>query len=177
MIPSLPLSYPVSCLQVLQSSGVVVAGTLTVPSEEQLRDGEAMPLALLLAGSGPHSRNQNVAGHDSHWVLADALTQAGVAVARIDKRGVGSSTGTFKGSTPIDFATDAGAVMRWLLSSGGGGSIMKGRTVTSAGILGHSEGALVGTMVANALGPQTVHHVGLLAGMAQLGKDLVLRQG
>ena len=153
-----------------QEAAVALSGTLTVP--EGCTTDNPVPAVVLLAGSGPHTRNENVFGHDVLWVIADALTRAGIAVARYDKRGVGTSTGTFRGSTPTDFASDCAAVVRWL--HGGASDAV---SASSVGILGHSEGALVAAMVANTLGVKQVNHVGLLAGMADRGHRLVRRQG
>lgn len=150
-------------------AAVALSATLTVPSEAA---AGPVPAVVLVCGSGPHTRNQNVFGHDVFWVLADHLTRAGVAVVRYDKRGVGTSTGTFKGSTPVDFASDAAAVVKWLHA--GAKDVFQ---ASSVGIVGHSEGALVAAVVANALGTDVVNHVALLAGMAVPGNELVLEQG
>jgi pimeloyl-ACP methyl ester carboxylesterase len=62
---------------------VKLAGTLPFP-----RDGKRHPVVLLITGSGPQDRNETVAGHRPFLVLADALTRAGIAVLRVDDRGV-----------------------------------------------------------------------------------------
>ena len=64
---------------------------------------------LLIAGSGPQDRDESLMGHKPFWVLADALARRGVAVLRVDKRGVGASTGDFSGATSADFAADVEA--------------------------------------------------------------------
>jgi alpha/beta superfamily hydrolase len=46
-------------------------------------------------------------GHQPFLVLADYLPGAGVAVLRVDDRGVGKSTGDFGAATSRDFADDA----------------------------------------------------------------------
>jgi uncharacterized protein len=67
-----------------------LAGTLTKPP----RRGPH-PAALLITGSGPHDRDETVAGHRPFLVLADYLTRRDIAVLRADDRGVGGSTGDF----------------------------------------------------------------------------------
>src|SRR5205814_10582313 len=52
--------------------------------------------AILIAGSGPHDRDENVAGHRPLLVLADHLTRKGIAALRYDKRGIGKSAGDRK---------------------------------------------------------------------------------
>jgi predicted alpha/beta hydrolase len=56
-----------------------------------------------------------VFGHRPFRVLADHLTRNGIAVLRVDDRGVGGSTGKQgRGATSEDFATDVIAGMDWL---------------------------------------------------------------
>jgi alpha/beta superfamily hydrolase len=53
------------------------------------------------------NRNEEVANHRPFLVLADALARAGIASLRVDKRGVGLSTGEYAEATSMDFAEDA----------------------------------------------------------------------
>lgn len=114
--------------------GVTLAGTLTTPAG----DGP-WPLVVLITGSGPQDRDENIAGHKPFLVIADHLTRAGYAVFRYDDRGTAGSGGDFAAATSEDFARDAAAVMRAVSSRAG---IDKGRTY----YLGHSEGASVAAM-------------------------------
>lgn len=70
------------------SGDVTLAGTLTAPAG----DGR-VPALLLITGSGPQDRNEEILGHKPFLVIADHLTRAGYAVLRVDDRGVGDSTG------------------------------------------------------------------------------------
>jgi hypothetical protein len=70
------------------SGDVTLAGTLTLPPG----DGRA-PGLLLITGSGPQDRNEEILGHKPFLVIADHLTRTGYAVLRVDDRGVGGSTG------------------------------------------------------------------------------------
>src|SRR4029079_12019113 len=105
-----------------------LAGTLTLPPG----DGP-FPAVLLLTGSGPENRDEEVFGHKPFLVIADHLTRAGIAVLRVDDRGVGGSTGNVATSTTADFADDALAGVRFLKAHP---RIAPGRI----GLLGHSEG-------------------------------------
>lgn len=72
----------------LDTGNGVLQGSLLLPKSEQ-----PVPVALLIAGSGPTDRNgNNPAGHnDSLKRLAQGLARQGVASLRYDKRGVGAS--------------------------------------------------------------------------------------
>jgi hypothetical protein len=81
--------------------GHTLAGTLTRPLQ-----GKRVPAAVLITGLGPAERN----GGMPPWMplrdLADALTRAGIAVLRVDDRGIGKSTGDHAPSTTYDEADD-----------------------------------------------------------------------
>ena len=59
---------------------------------------------ILITGSGPQDRDETLLGHKPFLVLADDLTRRGIAVLRVDDRGVGSSTGDHAKATTADFA-------------------------------------------------------------------------
>jgi hypothetical protein len=94
-----------------QAAGVHLAGTLTKPKGEG-----PFPAVLLITGSGAQNRDEEIFGHKPFFVLADYLTRRGIAVLRVDDRGVGGSTGDFKTSTTEDFAGDVMAGVRYLLA-------------------------------------------------------------
>jgi hypothetical protein len=96
---------------------------------------------ILITGSGAQDRNESLLGHQPFFVLSDHLTRAGVAVLRFDDRGVGKSTGKFATATSEDFASDVLSGIEYL----------KTRPEINAkkiGLVGHSEGGLIGPMVA-----------------------------
>src|SRR5262249_49365507 len=64
--------------------GIKLAGTLTLP-----RGKASSPAVILITGSGAQNRNEELLGHKPFLVLADYLTRQGVAVLRVDDRGVG----------------------------------------------------------------------------------------
>src|SRR5690606_1452342 len=94
------------------------------------------PAALLITGSGPQNRDEELMGHRPFRVLADQLTRRGIAVLRVDDRGVGESTGDFSGATSADFASDVRAGVAYLKSR-------DDVDAAAIGLIGHSEGGLI----------------------------------
>jgi pimeloyl-ACP methyl ester carboxylesterase len=119
-----------------EKAGVRLAGTLTVP------EGKGpFPGVVLVSGSGPQNRDEEILGHRPFLVLADYLTRRGIAVLRYDDRGVGDSEGSFQSATTFDFADDARAALDFLA----GRPEIDARRV---GVIGHSEGAIVASILA-----------------------------
>jgi pimeloyl-ACP methyl ester carboxylesterase len=121
----------------------------------------------LVTGSGPQNRDESLGGGIAikpFRLLSDALTRAGVAVLRYDDRGVGKSTGTFSTATLSDFADDAEAAVRYLLTRD---DIDPNRV----GLLGHSEGGLVAAML-GARG-ENLDFIISLAGPGVNGRDVL----
>lgn len=118
--------------------GHVLAGTLTTPSGGHGK----LPAAVLITGLGPSERN----GGQPPWMplrdLADALTRVGIAVLRIDDRGVGKSTGDHAPSTTFDEADDVRTEVVWLRSR-------HGIDPKRIALVGYSEGGLIAPMVAS----------------------------
>src|SRR6185503_7428449 len=84
-----------------EKDNIKIAGTLTLP-----RGSGPYAAVLLITGSGSQDRNETIAGHRPFLVLADYLTRNGIAVLRVDDRGMG---GTDLGSLTVtseNFAED-----------------------------------------------------------------------
>ena len=118
------------------ADGVRLGGTLTLPAGTG-----PFPAVLLVTGSGPQNRDEEVFGHRPFLVIADSLARGGIAVLRCDDRGVGASTGDPREATSADFARDARAELEWV------------RRVplidpSRVGVAGHSEGGLIAAMLA-----------------------------
>jgi pimeloyl-ACP methyl ester carboxylesterase len=142
------------------SAGITLAGTFTRP-----RGGGPYPAVLMITGSGPQDRDETVMGHRPFLVIADHLTRNGVAVLRVDDRGVGGSGGDFATSTSRDFASDVRAGVTWL----------SGRSdVGSVGLVGHSEGGLIAPMVAAE--DDRVAFIVLLSGPGVPGSEILSEQ-
>ncbi|MCU0877477.1 MAG: alpha/beta fold hydrolase [Pirellulaceae bacterium] len=144
-------------------SGIKFAGTLTLPKE-----GGPFPAVLLISGSGPQDRNEEIAGHKPFLVLADYLTRRGIAVLRVDDRGIGGTSGKPLESTIEDHASDALAGVAFLKSRA---EIDR----TKIGLVGHSEGGLVAP--AAAVRSREVAFIVLLAGTGVTGEEILYRQG
>ncbi len=135
-------------------AGVKLVGTLTLP-----RTGGSFPAVIMISGSGAQDRNETVAGHRPFLVLADYLTRKGIAVLRIDDRGVGSSTGNLLESTSEDLA---------------GVKFLKARKEIDSkkiGLIGHSEGGIIAPIAA--VKSSDVAFIVLLAGMGLTGKEIL----
>jgi uncharacterized protein len=144
------------------AKGVTLAGTLTVP-----RGSGPFPAAVLITGSGPEDRDETIFGHRPFRVLADHLTRHGIAVLRLDDRGVGQSTGTFRDATSEDFASDALAAVAFLRGR-------KEIAPKKIGLIGHSEGGLIAPMAANR--SHDVAFVVLMAGPGIAGDSILVLQ-
>jgi len=121
----------------VKSGDITLAGTLTIP-----QGAGPFPAAVLLTGSGPQDRDENVFGFKIFRAIADYLTRQGVAVYRYDDRGVGGSTGRLDVATTADFAGDALAAVAMLKAK----PDIDRRHI---GLLGHSEGATVAAIAAS----------------------------
>jgi pimeloyl-ACP methyl ester carboxylesterase len=146
-----------------KAGGVNLAGTLTLPPGHG-----PFPAVLLLTGSGPQDRDETILAHRPFHVIADALTRRGIAVLRVDDRGVGDSTGSGSSSTLEDFAGDALA----------GVAFLKGRKEidpAKIGLAGHSEGGLIAPLAASR--SRDVAFIVMMAGTGLPGIDVLKAQG
>jgi pimeloyl-ACP methyl ester carboxylesterase len=144
------------------SQGDTLAGTLTIP------EGKGpFTAVLLITGSGPQDRDETLLGHKPFLVLSDYLTRRGIAVLRVDDRGIGKSTGTFAGATTADFATDVEA----------GVAFLKTRPEVNPakiGLIGHSEGGIIAPMVAAR--DKDVAFIVMMSGSGVPGYEVILEQ-
>ncbi|MDR0749910.1 MAG: alpha/beta fold hydrolase [Tannerellaceae bacterium] len=142
-------------------AGIRLAGTLTLPEGT---DGATA--VVLISGSGPQNRNEEMMGHKPFLVLADYLTRQGIAVLRFDDRGVEESQGDYSKATLADFATDVTAAVAYLKTR---------REINrdKIGLIGHSEGGGIAFMLASQKVPAFVV---TLAGMGVTGPELLAMQ-
>ncbi len=145
-----------------EKDNIVLKGTLTTPKE-----GKDFPAVVLVTGSGPQNRNEELFGHKPFLVLADYLTKAGIAVLRYDERGVGESEGDYAKATPQILATDTEVAIEFLRNHD---LIDKDKI----GILGHSEGGVIAPGIASE--DDDLAFIVMLAGPVLSGKDLMLLQ-
>jgi pimeloyl-ACP methyl ester carboxylesterase len=136
-----------------------LAGTLTTPRGEGPH-----PAALLITGSGSQDRDETIFGHKPFLVIADHLTRNGIAVLRVDDRGIGGSTGVRADLTTEDFVGDALAGISFLAEQ-------PEIDAKKIGLIGHSEGGIIAPMVA-ARSPGVAFIV-MLAGSGISGYELM----
>lgn len=141
---------------------VSLVGTLTLPSEVG-----KFPAVILISGSGPQNRDQELFDHKPFLVISDYLTKKGIAVLRYDDRGVGQSSGEFKTATTSDFATDVQSAIAYLKTR-------KEIDKNKIGLIGHSEGGIIAPLVASK--SKDVSFIVLLAGTGVPGDELLLSQ-
>ena len=116
-------------------------GTLTMPAQSS----GAIPVALIVAGSGPTDRNGNgpLVNTNAYAMLAWALAEQGVASVRYDKRGLGASARP--GGDPTRITLDS-----FVVDVGAGAKSLEGDARFSrVYLLGHSEGAGLVLQAAN----------------------------
>ncbi|SOD81827.1 alpha/beta hydrolase [Spirosoma fluviale] len=123
---------------------LTLEGTLTIPANAK----KAIPVVLIIAGSGPTDRNcNNPYGMkpNTYKMLADSLVNKGIAVARYDKRGSGTNLqAAMKTIKPAEhrfefFVSDAIGFINQLKDD---------KRFSTIIIAGHSEGSLVGMLAA-----------------------------
>lgn len=146
-----------------QKSGFKLAGTLTIPN-----DAKNCPVVILISGSGAQDRDETIFEHKPFMVIADYLTRNGIAVLRVDDRGVGGSEGNISNATSKEFAGDVLAGIEFL------------KTIdlidhTKTGLIGHSEGGLIAPIVATKT--DDISFIVLLAGPGISGKQILYQQG
>lgn len=151
----------------VQAKGFTLAGTLLLPKTGK----RPCPAVITITGSGQQTRDERLPlpGLEKYRIfgqVAEALAARGIAVLRVDDRGVGKSSGlqTLTSATTADFADDVKAQVAYLRSR----PEIDPRRIALAG---HSEGGVIAPMVA-ASDPQIAAIV-LMAGTAKRG-DVVL---
>ncbi|WP_159520622.1 alpha/beta hydrolase family protein [Sunxiuqinia indica] len=161
--PELPLPYYTEDVKFANNTdSVTLAGTLSLPGRER-----AYPAVILISGSGPQNRDEELARHKPFLVLSDYLTRNGIAVLRYDDRGYGESTGCHECATTANFAGDVNAAIEYL----------KTRTeidINNIGLIGHSEGGMIAPMVASE--NSDVSFIVTLAAPGVSLKEIVLKQ-
>ena len=144
----------------IRSGALELAGTLVMPRGATGR----VPVAVIIAGSGPTDRNGNslMGGirPNSYAQLAWQLAGKGIASLRYDKRGMPGTKGTFDMTkmTLDDFAADARAAAE---------SLAHDPRFSKVVLLGHSEGSSL-ALIAARQGPP----VAAVISVSGLGRPL-----
>lgn len=167
---SVPPDAPYTAEEVtVNAGGHTLAGTLLVPKGGNV----PYPAAITITGSGQQTRDEalpipGLGDYAPFRQIAETLAARGIAVLRVDDRGVGGSSGreSLQGATSTSFAEDARAQLRFLRAR----PEIDG---TRIALIGHSEGALIAPMIAAT--DSGVAALVLMAGTATRG-DSVLRE-
>jgi pimeloyl-ACP methyl ester carboxylesterase len=98
------------------------------------------PVVLLHPGSGPTDRDGNniLMRNDSLRMLGRALAAEGIAVLRVDKRGIAASANAMSKEEDVRVDSFASDVVAWTAF------LRKDSRFTKVGFVGHSEGSLIG---------------------------------
>ena len=141
---SAPLGAPYTAYDVTIPTpmGHTLAGTLTLPNTASATNKVAA--VVTMTGSGPQDRDETLTplpGFRPFRQFADSLGRRGIAVLRMDDRGTGASKGNHSTATSADFAEDIRAGLAYLRTR-------PEVDASRLGILGHSEGGLIGPLVA-----------------------------
>jgi uncharacterized protein len=97
---------------VIPANGFNLAGTITAPPAVAARLRH--PVAILVGGTTPSGRDENVSGVAVFAQLARGLADAGIMTVRYDRRASGQSGGRIEAATIADYADDIGAVVKWV---------------------------------------------------------------
>lgn len=120
-------------------------GTLELPAQIP-----PVPVALIIAGSGPTDRDGNSAGlpgkNDSLKMLAAGLSAQGIASLRYDKRGIAASAAAKTDEADIRFETMIADAVSWLKL------LQADPRFDEIVVIGHSEGSLIGMAAAKEAG-------------------------
>lgn len=118
-----------------------ISGTLTVPDSIKGK----IPVALIIAGSGPTDRNGNnpMMKNESLKLLAHGLASHKIASLRFDKRGIGESRAAGRTEADLRFEDYINDASSWI------DTLKKDHRFTKVIVAGHSEGSLIGMIAAH----------------------------
>jgi hypothetical protein len=164
---SAPPNAPFTAEEVtIKAAGYTLSGTLLIPKNAK----RPLPAVITITGSGQQTRDEplpfpNLGAYKPMRQIAESLAARGIAVLRVDDRGVGGSGGreTLLTATTSSFADDVRTEVAYLRS----------RTEIDPkriALVGHSEGGIIAPMVATT-DPQIAAIV-LMAGSGKRG-DLI----
>src|SRR5262245_976581 len=118
-----------------------LGGTFTKPKNAR----GPLPAVVTITGSGQQDRDELIpfaGGIRLFRQVADTLSRRGIAVLRLDDRGVGASGGDVQNATSADFANDIRAAIAYLRTR----PDIDGSRIA---VVGHSEGGAIAPMIAS----------------------------
>ena len=140
------LSFSISAQLLVTEESVIlktgtgeIYGTLKVPV-----NNKPIPVALIIAGSGPTDRNGNQPQmkNNSLKMLSDGLFYNNIATLCFDKRGIAESKAAGKNEADLRFDDYVNDVRSWI------DLLAKDKRFSEIVIVGHSEGSLIGMIAA-----------------------------
>ena len=168
---SAPPNAPFTAEEVtVNAKGYTLAGTLLIPKQGK----RPFPAVITITGSGQQTRDEpipfpNLGAYRPMRQIAESLAARGIAVLRVDDRGVGNSGGrdTLMTATTSSFADDTRTEVAYLRSRP---EIDPKRIA----LVGHSEGGIIAPMLAST-DPQIATIV-LMAGSGKRGDQISMDQ-
>src|SRR3989442_8333874 len=123
----------------LKTTTGALQGTLDLPNGTP-----PFPVVVIIAGSGPTDRdgNQALVKNDSLKLLGQALASKGIAALRYDKRGIAESAAAAPREEELRFETYVDDAVQWITW------LRRDPRFLRIGLIGHSEGSLIGMLVA-----------------------------
>lgn len=149
---------------VLKTKTGDIFGSLKAPNSKT-----PVPIAIIIAGSGPTDRNGNsqLTRNDAYKMLSDELFYSGIATLCFDKRGIAASQSAMKEESDIRFENYIEDVKEWI------GLLSNDKRFSNIIIIGHSEGSLIG-MIAAENNPKVTKYISI-AGMG-VPFDVILKE-
>jgi dipeptidyl aminopeptidase/acylaminoacyl peptidase len=126
-----------------------------------------VPAVVTITGSGPQDRDEGIIGLPKYALyrqVADTLGRRGIAVLRLDDRGVGGSDAGPPTATTVDFADDIRAAVAYLRTR-------REIDPKRIALVGHSEGAIIAPMIAAS--DSGIAAIALLAGSVSTGREIL----
>ena len=161
--PSRPYPYTTEDVKFRNADAdVVLAGTLTYPIG--YKNGDDVPVVLMVTGSGPENRDEEIFEHKPFLVIADFFAKHGIATLRYDDRAVGESSGEYQTANTAEVTDDAKAGIEFL---------RRLKRFSKVGVLGHSEGATSAFIMGRA---QCVDFIVSMAGCGVKGDECLYAQ-
>ena len=168
---SAPPNAPFTAEEVtVNAKAFTLAGTLLLPKNGT----RPFPAVITITGSGQQTRDEplplpGLEKYRPMRQIAEMLASRGIAVLRVDDRGVGSSGGreTLTTATTSSFADDVRAEVAYLRSR----SEIDGNRIA---LVGHSEGGIIAPMLA--VSDPHIAAIVLMAGSGKRGDQISMEQ-
>ena len=126
----------------LTTPTLTLSGSLRLPTATG-----KVPVAIIIAGSGPTNRDGNSrmlpGNNNAYKLLAELLAAQGIASVRYDKRGIGDSVAPGMKEADLRFEMYVDDAAGWIAKLR---SDTRFSTIT---VIGHSEGSLIGMLAAS----------------------------